>query len=110
MRVKTVIDISKNKSKITVRIQKVSHFRFCTMLRFTVLCSVFQSEGDLSANIATFVFEMIIFNKGSVFSMIKGAKYIFYCVQSTSNTEKYNKVRKIATDYIQKRSGTLFVF
>ena len=67
-------------------------------LYFVLFCTLFCSvaRSDLLANIATFVFEMIIFNKGIVFrfiSMIKGAKYIFYRVQSVSNTEKCNKVQ-----------------
>ena len=47
----------------------------------------------VSQNIATFVFEMIIFNKGSVLrfiSMIKGAKYIFNRYLIRKNT-KYSK-------------------
>ena len=53
---------------LTVKIQKVSHFRFCSLFRFTVLSGCFSvARSDLSANIATFVFEMTCFNKGSVF-------------------------------------------
>ena len=50
---------------------------YCTLFCFSV------ARSNLSANIATFVLEMIIFNKGSVFrfiSTIKGAKYTFYRV------------------------------
>ena len=50
---------------------------YCTLFCFSV------ARSDLSANIVTFVLEMIIFNKGTVFcfiSIIKGAKCVFYCV------------------------------
>ena len=36
------LSVSQISDDVTVKIQKVSHFRFCTLLRFTVLCSVFQ--------------------------------------------------------------------
>ena len=63
-----------------------------------IFCNLFMSYytvkiQKVSQNIATFVFEMIIFNKGSVLrliSMIKGAKYIFNRYLIRKNT-KYSK-------------------
>ena len=74
----------KTLTSVTVKIQKVS--TSASVLYVVIYSTLFcfsVGRSDLSANIATFVFEMIIFNKVSVFrfiSMIKGAKYIFYRV------------------------------
>ena len=61
---------------------------YCTLFCFSV------ARSDLSANIATFVFEMICFNKGSVFQW-QNVRNIYFIAFNRylvrKNTTKYSK-------------------